>query len=304
MVRSGRMPARLLPVAVTALLLLFPAAAHGSFPGSNGRIAFNWTFGCDGSMIATMRPDGSDRRRLTANACVVEGGPRATFPDWSADGRRIAFLRNGRLMTMTAGGANETPVPLLAPNVAGRPTLSPDGERIAYTRVSGGRQWIYRANLDGTGETRLRVGSNPRWSPGGRNMAFITPTGRIATMRAISGHIFHRHRNVRAESMDWRPDGHRVVFASRGGDLFLIRAKHDAVPRRLLDTGAREAHPMWSPDGERIAFVRRLRAGEEEVRYGIFTMPVRGGTPRRIFRTSEERVEETLEPLTIAWRAR
>ena len=300
------MPTLRLAGAVAVALLAAPAAASANFPGSNGRIAFNWTFGCDGSMIADMRPDGSGRRLLTANACQVDGAPRAAFPDYSADGRTIAFIRDGRLITMTAGGANETPVPGITGVAEGRPTLSPDGERIAYTRVVGGRQVIFRANLDGTGEFRLRAGSHPRWSPGGRNMVFISATGRITTMRVNAGHIFHRHLNVRADSVDWRPDGHRVVFASRGGDLFIIRAKHDDVPRRLTNTGAVESVPVWSPDFKRIAFVRRLAAGEEEIRYGVFTMPAPpdDGPARRIFRTSEERVEETLEPMTISWRPR
>ena len=289
-----------------ALLLLAPGAAEANFPGSNGRIAFNWTFGCDGSMIADVRPDGSGRRLLTADACRVDGAPRAAFPDYSADGRTIAFIRAGRVITMTAGGARETPVPGIARVADGRPTLSPDGRRVAYTRVVDNRQTIFRVNLDGTGEVRLRVGSHPRWSPGGRNMVFITPTGRIATMRVARGKIFHRHMNVRADSVDWRPDGHRVVFASRGGDLFVIRAKHDDVPRRLTDTRTVESVPVWSPDFKRIAFVRRLAAGEEEVRYGVFTIPAPpdSGMPRRIFRTGEERIEDTLEPLTISWQPR
>jgi Tol biopolymer transport system component len=235
---------------------------------------------------------------------VIDGPPRAAFPDYSADGRTIAFVRDGRLMTMTAEGAGALPVPGIAPVAGGRPTLSPDGNQVAYTRVVSNRQAIFRANLDGSGERRLRVGSHPRWSPGGRNMVFITPTGRIATMRVDSGQIFHRHLNVRADSVDWRPDGHRVVFASRGGDLFVIRAKHDGVPRRLTDTRAREAMPVWSPNAQRIAFVRELAHGEEEIRYAVFTMPAAGGPARRVFRTDEESSEETLEPLTLSWQPR
>jgi WD40 repeat protein len=288
----------------TALLLLASTAAQANFPGSNGRIAFNWTFGCDGSMIADMRPDGSDRRLLTADACVIDGPPRAAFPDYSADGSTLAFVRDGRLMTMTADGAGALPVPGIAPVASGRPSLSPDGTQVAYTRVVSNSQTIFRVNLDGSGERRLRVGSNPRWSPGGRNLAFITPTSRIATMRVDSGQIFHRHLNVRADSVDWRPDGHRVVFASRGGDLFVIRAKHDGVPRRLTDTRSREAMPVWSPNSKRIAFVRELAHGEEEIRYAVFTMPAAGGPARRVFRTDEESSEETLEPLTLTWQPR
>ena len=292
--------ARTLLLAVS-LVLVSASSAHATFPGDNGRIAFNWTFGCDGSMVATMRQDGSALRLLTADACRLDGPPRAGFPDYSADGRTIAFVRDGRLMTMTAGGADETPVPAIGPVADVRPTLSPDGTQIAYVRVVSNRSTLFRAKLDGTGERQLRVGTNPRWSPGGRNLAFITPTGRIATMRAAGGTIFHRHLNVRAASVDWRPDGHRVVYASPGGDLFAIRAKHDAVPRRLTHGHRAESFPVWSPDGTRIAFVRELAHGEEEIRYGVFTMPAAGGPERRIFRTGEESGEETLEPLTIAW---
>ena len=169
---------------------------------------------------------------------------------------------------MTAGGANETPVPGITGVADGRPTLSPDGERVAYTRVVNNRQTIFRVNLDGSGELRLRVGTHPRWSPGGRNMVFISPTGRISTMRVARGHIFHRHMNVRAASVDWRPDGHRVVYASRGGDLFMIEAKHDNVPRRLTNTRRGRVRP---------GVVARLQADRVRARAG----PRRGADPLR-----------------------
>ena len=292
---------RLLPAALAATLLL-PAAAHASFPGSNGRIAFNWTFGCDGSMIATMRPDGSDRRLLTADPCVEDGPPRAAFPDWSADGTRIAFFSDNRLSTMAGDGSGQAALPL-APATAARPSLSPDGRQIAYTRVSGGRQWVYVANLDGSGERRIRAGSSPRWAPGGRSLGYLTPRGRIVELAAPTWSVFRRH-DAHARAFDFSPNGGRLVYVSKGGNLWVKGVRPGGVQRRLLKSAAIELSAVYSPDNDRIAFVRALPTGEERVRYGVYTMRAGGGTPRRILRTSEESSEETLEALTLSWQPR
>ena len=143
-------------------------------------------------------------------------------------------MSDGQISIVRPGGAAVTVVPVTERVANRRPTLSPDGEQVAYTRFVDGRQTIFRARLDGTGERRLRRGSLPRWSPGGRNMMFLAPNGRVQVMRAATGRIFHRHHNFFATGFDWRPDGHRMVFASRGGDLFVIPPKEPGTPQRLL----------------------------------------------------------------------
>jgi Tol biopolymer transport system component len=269
------------------LALAMTAAVLANFPGDNGRIAFHSTFGCEGTAIATVRTDGSALRRLTADPCGGDS-PQAIFPDWSADGRRIAYVSRGTLSIIRPGGVGVTVVPVTEPVANRRPTLSPDGEQIAYTRFVDGRQTIFRARLDGTGERRLRLGSLPRWSPGGRNMMFLAPNGRVQVMRAATGEVFHRHHNFFATGFDWRPDGHRMVYASRGGDLFILLPKNPDTPRRILRTGARESSPVWSPDMERIAFVRGR---------SVFVMDVPDGTPRRVVRVAGGRP-------TISWQPR
>ena len=268
MVRSGRM----LALALTAALI-------ANFPGDNGRLAFHSTFGCQGTAIATIRADGTGLRRLTANPCNGDS-PQAIFPDWAANGERIAYVSRGTITLVRPGGAGMAVVPLTEPVANRRPTLSPDGEQVAYTRFVDGHQTIFRARLDGTGERMLRRGSLPRWSPGGRNMMFLAPNGRVHVMRAATGEVFHRHHNFFATGFDWRPDGHRMVFVSRGGDLFISLPKEPDTPRRILRTRARESSPVWSPDMTQIAFVRGR---------SLYTMDVPDGTPRRVFRVESGR---------------
>ena len=282
-----------------ALTLLAPAAAQAAFPGANGRIAFNWTFGCDGSMIATMQPDGSDRKLLTADACKVDGAPRAAYPDYTSDGSNIVFLKGLDLFTMTADGGGQTALGVKGLSDATRPSVSPDGTRVAYTRVAKGRQWVYTANLDGTNERRLRAGYSPRWSPDGRTIAYAGTLARIVLIRPHSNKVV-RKLNAFAGALDWAPGGRRLVF-TRFDDLYVVRMDGKGKPRRIIRSKRAELSPVWSPDGKRIAFVRPLASGEEEIRYGVFTMPADGGRVRRIFRTGEESIEETLESLTISW---
>ena len=89
-------------VLVTALIASAPAGA--TFPGHNGLIAFQADTG-DGSQLYTVRANGHGLRQITH----VDG--EATTPDWSPNGRWIAF------------SLNECTVAMIHPNGSGMRTV-------------------------------------------------------------------------------------------------------------------------------------------------------------------------------------
>jgi len=119
--------------------------------------------------IYTMRPDGSDQRRITFSnlqeACGVS---------WSPDGSRLVFGRGDALFVINVDGTGEQK---LADNVAGSPSWSPDGSRIAFNSARSGTNQLWLIQSDGQSPQQLTsdpvgVYGQPVWSPGGEEIVF------------------------------------------------------------------------------------------------------------------------------------
>ena len=231
--------------------------AHAAFPGKNGKIAF------EGKPLSihTIRPDGSHRRRLTRNG---------REPAFSANGKKIAFERDGDIWLMRANGSHKKRL-TRGGAYDYSPSFSPSGKRIVFARLvfsNRDRNDVYTIRRDGTHLKRLThihfVGATvlgPQFSPNGRSIVFTHGLPyRIAIMRSNGS-----HRRFLTEAPgsghdlwpDFSPSGRRIVFQRSlegGGRLIYVMRRNGT---HLRNIGSQFGiSPAFSPSGERIVFAR------------------------------------------------
>ena len=71
------------------------------------------------------------------------------------------------------------------------------------------------------------------------------------------------------------PNGESIVFSYKG-DIFCVSTE-GGTARQLTSNPAYDAHPIWSPDGQKIAFT-----SNREGSLDIYIMDKNGGEPRRL----------------------
>lgn len=144
-------------------------------------------------------------------------------PDISPDGKVVAFSYRGDIWTVEAIGGIARPITMHEAHEF-HPCISPDGKQIAFASNRYGSYDVFVTPVLGGRPTRLTFDS-----------ATDIPTG-------------------------WTPDGEGVIFTSnrspdfpKSQNVYVVPAKGGAVKKLNLFEGKEAA---YSPDGERLAFVR------------------------------------------------
>ena len=173
--------------------------------------------------------------------------------------------------------------------------ISPDGSRIAYTRVSKdimtdrsvSNIWIVDAN--GEHHRPLLSGaqsySSPRWSPSGDRLAFITSVaerGSQIHVRWMDTGQTAMLSNVRGgpSSLMWSPDGKQIAF-----EMFVKADDASLASPPPAPEGAE-----WAPPVTVIDQMHYRADGAGYLEHGnshLFVLSADGGSPRKI--TSGER---------------
>lgn len=147
------------------------------------------------------------------------------------------------------------------------PAWSDDGKFIAYTSAQNGFYEIYRANADGSNQTRLSDGvdvgavdDSPAWSPDGTQLVFVRNRQFWTVGRDGGIAVKLSNGSDEDEQPSWSPDGTKIAFvrnwSSATAQVWLMDA--DGTNQRNLsnDEWSFNRTPAWSPDGSRIAFHR------------------------------------------------
>ena len=151
-----------------------------------GRIAYTQTRQDDSTALYLMKPDGTDRR------CLVDTDGPDSYPAWSPDGRRLAFVGGtgsvDQVFVIRADGTGLRQITDSSPITKESLDWSPDGLRIAYSAsasLDSGPFSIHVVDVDGSHDTTIAETRPP-------DVEYV-------------------------ELRDWSPDGRTILYGSDGG---------------------------------------------------------------------------------------
>lgn len=252
----------------------------------------------DGSSIAFLRLEGprgecmlmpSDGGAIGRVADCSPGAgadPAQPVPAlaWTHDGKSLVAVQaaDGQLPTLAAIALKGGPARALTQPPDGAegdstPAVSPDGNAVAFVRVTGIGGDIWLCDLAGGNLRRLTFDDRPirgiAWTPDGQELIYAAYRAggwwmlRIPAAGGSPREIQFASKQAQYPAID--PVRHRLAYVETPSVSAIWRARlgggrEGAEDRALIRSPGREFGPAYSPDGDRIADVSD-QSGTEEI---------------------------------------
>ncbi|TME84532.1 MAG: S9 family peptidase [Chloroflexi bacterium] len=257
-------------------------------------------------------------------------------PQWSPDGRRVAFVRDGAIWTVELDGSRQQRV---SEHPAGNsmPRWSPDGRRLAF--ISRRRGWSQVWLLDAPLPRRGRPAAAPKapdpkavspagvdvedyaWSPDAQRLAIVALRPSAGYRERISIVSVSDAEELPIPAPDgawelaphWLADGSLLFVSDAEGWVQVVRLSPDGSSRTVLTAGERDHGevsgapgygPVPSPDGRRF-----VHAEMHDALVALVVAPLAGtrggqasqrGKPRPA--SARSRGGSSIQPWSGVWR--
>jgi dipeptidyl aminopeptidase/acylaminoacyl peptidase len=272
-----------------------------------------WKFGRLGSF--TLSPDGStvlytvtrtdliSEARKTNIFRISSGGgdpvqittDEGSSPQWFDDGKKIAFVRGGDLMTMNHDGSDQKKVTGLSEFETFN--ISPDGKNIYFTR---------RVKLDQTANEKHNLPNAKvriiddlmyrhwnTWSDYSYSHIFIASFNGSEVSGEKDIMKDQKYESPLSPYFDeteisWSPDGNYIAYTSKrlrgkedakstNSDIYLYDISSGKEVNISESNRGYDKYPVFSPDGSKIAFQSMERDGYEADLDRLFVYDIKAG---------------------------
>jgi dipeptidyl aminopeptidase/acylaminoacyl peptidase len=199
---------------------------------------------------------------------------------WSPDGSRLSFVafvnEQPQVVALDMKGGGDLKTLTTAPQGVGEYEWSPDGSRLSYIAPDPPLADDERKRKDKTFVIEVDRQDRPArvWVQdlkGGLAQAVSDPRHFVA-------------------NFDWSPDGNSIAYGAALTAAFSAQfhTRIYEVPsgggtaRTIVDRDSMNVQPRYSPDGRTIAFVSSGERPDMVSIWGLYTVPVQGGDPKKI----------------------
>jgi Tol biopolymer transport system component len=239
----------------------------------------------DGEAYFAIPAAGGAERKFADTDALEDSATIRGSVSWMRDGKSLAVVRSENnkppaiFIVPLDGGAPRrvTDPPAGAPGDS-NPSVSPDGQTIAFVRSAAGETGdVWLCDTKGGTLRQLTFDSRPTrgvaWTPDGHDLIYASTRfnnrwqlWRIPAFGGSSREVAIGARAANDPAI--APDGHRLAYTQTPSTsaiwLANLPAGENLHTRPIIRSEGREAFPSYSPDGRRIAWVSD-RSGADEI---------------------------------------